>query len=263
MRALCVDDEALLLRKLRSCVEKSPDIDEVHSYDEPLEAIEFARDHTVDIAFLDIRMPSMTGIELARKLTELQPDMNIIFCTGHKEYALEAFDVHAAAYLIKPINGDAVIQEIERLKRKGVLPEQLLKITCFGTFSVSSGGEPVTFERKKAKELLAYLVDKRGAVITAAELCAALYEEDLDEKKARNRVYQLIYNMKYSLENAGAGKALINNQNGYAIDKRYVDCDYYRLLNGDPSAVRLFAGEYMSQYSWAESTCAWLVKKYM
>lgn len=84
------------------------------------------RENSCDIAFLDIKMRGMTGIELARQLKDIQGDINIIFVTGFSEYSLNAFRLYASDYLLKPATPDAVRQELGHL-RTPVRPTQTQK----------------------------------------------------------------------------------------------------------------------------------------
>ena len=102
--------------------------------------------------------------EYAEKLVELQPRCKIVFCTGHEEYAVSAFQLHVSGYLIKPITSEAVQKEIDHIK--GVkTSEKLLTIKCFGNFVVFHNGEILSFKRKKAKEFLAVLNSRNQILI--------------------------------------------------------------------------------------------------
>ena len=262
MIAICVDDEALLLRALVKAVEQSPDIKETFAFEDELDAINWARNNKADVAFLDVQLHQMTGLELSQRLRQLQPDMAIVFCTGYEKYAVQAMQMHIdAGYLIKPVRYTKVQEEINHIKKKKE-EEKLLTVRCFGNFEVFRGGEPLAFHRKKTKELLAYLVDRRGAEAATREICATLWENDGTDQKNLNYMYHLLSDLKKTLAEAGAEKVLTSTNGGYAVNERYLDCDYYRLLEGDESALRAFSGEYMSRYSWAEETCAYLTTKY-
>lgn len=142
----------------------------------------------VDIAFLDISMRGMGGMALAEKLLKLRPRCKIIFCTGYSEYAVDAFQLHVSGYLMKPITAEAVQREIDHVngeKNK----EKKLVIQCFGNFEVFADGEPLVFRRSKARELLAFLVDRRGSGVTARQVCTRLWEEGDDARKM-NYFYQ-------------------------------------------------------------------------
>lgn len=260
MIALCVDDEVLLLESLKRAVEASPDVEETAAFDDEHEAIEWAAGHRVDVAFLDVRLHDMNGIELAGKLREIHPHLNVVFCTGYREYAFDAFQMHASGYLTKPIRPEAVQKELDHiLGQRSEKP--LLRVQCFGSFEVYAREEPLHFHRAKTKELLAYLIDRRGASASTREICVELWEGKIDEKNGMNYLHQLASDLRKSLKNAGAEAVLLSGPQGYAVDPTRIDCDYYRYLEGEERAIRSFTGEYMAKYSWAEYTCAFLQAK--
>ena len=256
MIAIAVDDERPMLEQLSQAVKVSPDVSSVFEFTTCTDALEWTEKNHADIAFLDISRRGMGGMVLAEKLLKLRPRCKIIFCTGYSEYAVDAFQMHVSGYLMKPITAEAVQREIDHVKGEKN-KEKKLVIQCFGNFEVFADGEPLVFRRSKARELLAFLVDRRGSGVTARQVCTRLWEEGDDARKM-NYFYQLVDDLRHSLKDAGAEDVLVKNGNTYAVDVRQLDCDYLQYLRtGRPE----FRGEYMSQYSWAEETCALLFRK--
>ena len=254
MIAIAVDDERLMLGTLVSAIKASPDIAAVFQFSDCDEALNFVKGNSVDIAFLDINMRGMGGLTLAEKIINTCPDCKIVFCTGYEEYAIPAFKLHASGYLMKPISAKDVQLEIDNIKglRKN---QQMLEVKCFGNFEVLYNGKSLPFKRKKTKELLAVLVDRTGAGVTAKQICAILFPEDTDDTKNAAYLRQLILDLKTTLKTVGAEDVLRHESPYYRIDTKCVRCDYLSYLDtGKPR----FHGEYMTQYSWAESTCAML-----
>ena len=256
MIAIAVDDEVLMLGALAAAVKASPDISEVFQFSGCDEALTFVKEHSVDIAFLDINMRGMGGLALAKKIIDFCPDCKIVFCTGHEEYAISAFKLHASGYLMKPVSAKDVQEEIDNII--GIRQRQkLLTVKCFGTFEVFARGEKLTFKRSKTKELFAFLVDRNGAGVTVAEIGVALWEND-EEQKNHNYIHQLFRDLRQSLEAVGAEEIFERNNYFYSLNPEKLDCDYYAYLKtGKPE----FRGEYMAQYSWAEETCGLLWEK--
>ena len=254
MRAIAVDDEIYMLETLQEAVSASSDIETVEAFTTCSAALAYATENSIDIAFLDINMRGIGGLGLAERLLELQPRCKIIFCTGYGEYAVSAFQLHVSGYLMKPITTEAVQKEIDHIK--GVkATEKLLTIKCFGNFEVLYNGKSLPFKRKMAKELLAVLVDRTGAGMTAKQICAILFPDDTDDSKNIAYLRQIILDLKTTLKTVGAEHVLCHESPYYRIDPQWVRCDYFSYLDtGKPS----FHGEYMTQYSWAESTCAML-----
>ena len=255
MIAIAVDDEPLMLGALAKAIGASPDITAVAPFSGCEEAIEYVKTEPVDIAFLDIHMRGMGGLSLAEKILACRPECKIVFCTGYEEYAIPAFRLHASGYLLKPISAADVQAEIDNIK--GVRQwEKPLQVKCFGHFEVYVKGAPLTFKRSKTKELFAFLVDRNGAGVTAAEIGVALWEDD-EEQKNQNYIHQLFYDLRHTLDAAGVGDIFKRNNYLYSVDTDKLECDYYAFLKtGKPA----FYGEYMTQYSWAEKTCGLLWK---
>jgi serine/threonine protein kinase len=129
-----------------------------------------------------------------------------------------------------------------------------LKVQCFGSFEVFWQGEPLKFARRQTKELLAYLVDRRGAFCAMEDVISALWGDVDDMKNAKHRVRNYISDLRETLKEIDMEDVLIRRTNNIAIRTELLDCDYYRMLEGDMAAVNAFRGEYMTNYSWAELT---------
>ena len=254
MIAIAVDDEVLMLGALVKAISASPDIKEVTKFSDCEQALEFVKKNPVDIAFLDINMRGMGGLALAESIVGARPYCKIVFCTGYEEYAIPAFKLHASGYLMKPISAEDVQTEINNIK--GVRQkEKLLTVNCFGNFEVYARGERVTFKRLKSKELFAFLVDRRGAGMTAKQICAVLFPDDMDDSKNASYLRQLVMDLKNTLRSVGAENVLRHETPCYRVDTSLISCDYISYLeSGKPE----FHGEYMMQYSWAEESAALL-----
>ena len=252
MIAIAVDDEILMLGALVKAVDASPDIREVNKFSDCDEALDFVKKNPVDIAFLDINMRGMGGLALAESIVAERPNCKIVFCTGYEEYAIPAFKLHASGYLMKPISAEDVQAEINNIK--GVKQrEKLLNVHCFGNFEVYAKGEKLMFKRLKTKELFAFLVDRKGAGMTAKQICAVLFPDDEDDVKNAAYLRQLVMDLKNTLKSVGAENVLRHETPCYRVDTSLIQCDYLTYLEtGKPE----FLGEYMMQYSWAEDTCA-------
>lgn len=256
MIAIAVDDEPLMLGALTKAIKASSDITSVADFTSCEDALDFVQSNPADIAFLDINMRGMGGLSLAEKILAACPDCRIIFCTGHEEYAIQAFRLHASGYLLKPIDAADVQTEIDNIKRRS-RQEKPLTVKCFGNFEAYVNGKRLSFKRTKTKELLAFFVDRNGAGVTISEIGVALWEDDKGRKQ-HNYIHQLLLDLRRSLEEEGVDHILQQSNYSYSVDPEKIDCDYFSYLKtGKPQ----FRGEYMSQYSWAENTCGLLWRK--
>ncbi len=256
---MAVDDEYYALELMKRALEEVACSATVHLCRDVRSALQTATETKIDVAFLDIYMPEMNGVELARELKLLNPKVNIVFATGFSEHMKEGIDLRMSGYLMKPITPEAVRTELENLRNPIEWSnEKRIKILTFGNFDVFIDGEPLKFERKQAKEILAYLVDKRGTSATYPELAAMLWEdEDYDRTKQKNlQVY--IASLVKTLHSVEVKDLILKNRQGILVNTKIVDCDYYRFLEGDVRAINSFTGQYMSAYSWAEFTVGYL-----
>lgn len=254
MIAIAVDDEALMLHALVRAISASPDVTDVVKFSDCEKALNYVKENPVNVAFLDINMRGMGGLALAEKIVAHRPDCKIVFCTGYEEYAIPAFKLHASGYLMKPISAEDVQGEIDNIK--GVRQkEKLLDVKCFGNFEIYAKGERLPFKRSRTKELFAFLVDRNGAGMTAKQICAVLFPDDTDDNKNVAYLRQLVLDLKNTLKAVGAESVFRHETPCYRVDTSLLKCDYISYLEtGKPE----FHGEYMTQFSWAEETCAML-----
>ena len=112
----------------------------------------------------------------------------------------------------------------------------------------------VEFQRAKSKELFAYMIDRKGAMCSTAELCGILFEDREQDRRLKNQIRVFRQKLGEDIERIGAGEVLVKGWNASGVDCQKIQCDYYDFLKEEPYAVNSFQGEYMMQYSWAELT---------
>jgi len=150
---------------------------------------------------------------------------------------------------------EAVISEMEILSHPlNHNHDDKVHVHTFGNFDIFVNNKPVIFGRSKAKEAFAYLIDRKGACVTTAEIAAILWEDRQYDRSLQSQTQVIISEMMKTLRENGISNIIIKNRNQIAIDKSQIKCDYYDFLNRDVSAVNAYTGEYMSKYSWAEMT---------
>ena len=250
MKILAVDDEIIALEGLIKSIKEAEKTAKVFGFRFSDEAIEFMKTNICDVAFLDIEMVGMNGVNLAYELIKINPNINIIFSTGYGNYRDVAFDMHASGYIVKPITTEKVKRELQNL-RKPVLEVNKLQIEVFGNFEVYFEGKPVKFKYSKTKELLAYLVDRKGALCSSQELMAILFEDDDGHETYFKSIRKDLLETFKSLDCSN----VINIQRGkLGISKENVYCTYFDYLDGNVKLNEVYNGEYMTQYSFSEYT---------
>lgn len=246
MNLLLIDDEPLMLEMLDDAVAEVLPTANRAAFLNGKDGLAYAKNNKIDIAFLDINLKCTNGLEIAKQLTELYPQVNIIFCTSYGEYAIEAFKMYASGFLPKPIWAEDIREAVEHL-RFPVEQRKRLRFKCFGNFEAYCDGKPIVFERKRTLELLAYLVDRNGVECSAQEIMAGLFENN-DKRRYYNYLRNDLINR---FEELGISDCLLMNRGGLGIVRDKVDCDYYDYLDGK---IKQPPAEYMTQFSFAEET---------
>lgn len=254
MRILAVDDEPAALFLLKEAIQKAIPHAQIHAFTLSAEALAYAQENRIDIAFLDQEMPGMDGMTLGKKLTELYPTVNLIYTTAYQQYGVEAFALHASGYLLKPIQQSDIRRELDHLRYPVKQDDSPLRAVTFGSFEFLKNGVPVSFKRSKSKEMLAYLIDNNGAGVTKRELAAALLEKRPYDRACQDYMSKIIDSLADSLREAGVGGVLLHQHNQYAVDTNKFVCDLYAYQRGEAWARKAFHGAYMQQYSWGEFT---------
>ncbi|MDY3015521.1 MAG: response regulator [Evtepia sp.] len=257
MRILAADDEPLMLDMLTDRIRQARPEAEVLAFSNARRLLAWLEESgaSFDVAFLDIEMPGISGIALAQRLKTLCPTGNLVFVTGFSQYMAEAFQLHASGYIMKPVTVKAVEEELENLRYPVTMKETCrLRVQTFGNFEVFYDGSPVHFSRSRTKELFAYLIDRRGAGSTMGELISVLWEGRPDTDSVRSQLRSLITDLRSTFRRLDEKSIIIKQRDLIAVDPQRVDCDYYRFLAGDITAINSFRGEYMANYSWAETT---------
>lgn len=257
MRIIAADDEKLALDSLvRAIREEMPEV-EIQAFRKPMELLAYAKEHSCEIAFLDIKMRGMEGIELAQELKKSNPKINIIFVTGYTDYMERAFGLHASGYLLKPVTKEAIAAELVELRNPVPQGGRTLRVQTFGNFEVFADNQPIKFKYNKTKEILAYLIDQKGASVSYAELRAVLWEDKPDTKSLKSQLRNLVSDLMKTLQTVTDEAILIKQGDRLAVLPKQIDCDYYRYLAGDSETV-VFSGIYMKQFGWAEDTVGYL-----
>lgn len=249
LRAVLLDDEKPALNVLNKVIGERNDVQVVGVYTDPTEMLKDVWGLMPDLIFLDIEMPEMNGLELAARLLELHENIEVVFVTAYRQYALEAFRVHALDYLLKPIDPHLLHRTIERVlkRRKGIVPAKAAssasRIVCFGGFEIykTNQAEPIRFPTAKAEELFAYLLVHRNTNISKWTLCDSLWPEIQSSEKSDHNLHTAVYRMKKTLRDSGIGVRILS-QRGYYRMECDDTCDYLMFEQAVAKTVELDKG---------------------
>ena len=139
--------------------------------------------------------------------------------------------------------------------------KKVFEAKTFGNFTLLYENKAVKFSRSKTLELIAYLIVKNGSSANTKELLCALYGDYADSARYGASLRSLISDAKHVFADMEIQNFFTAEYNNFRINPEAVKCDYYDFLAGDSKAIKAYAGEFMSQYSWAEGTAAFLERK--
>ncbi|GAA3351746.1 response regulator [Lysinibacillus sp. FSL M8-0216] len=280
MRIVLVDDEYLSITRLKTLLEESkvPGIEVVGEYTDSLKAMDEIQSIQPSVVFLDIVMPDMDGLALGEKIQELLPDVEIVFTTGFDQYALDAFNLHAVDYLLKPIQISRLEKTLDRLEqinnkhKKSSMNSTIINLFG-GLHVVSPDGQTqiLKWRTSKAKELFAYLLNHRDEIIYRDTILELFWPES-DRDKASKQLYTAIYTIRQTLKNYGLegvqiSSPLLNSGYKLLLEQTVVDVEQWlSSLKALPSlekstvdqheqVFQMYTGDYLGDcdYLWAES----------
>ena len=245
MKLLIVEDEPLMIKEMTTMIESYEKDITVIACESPYEAMAVFDEHDFDAVLLDIRMPEMSGVDLAEHLTMKKPALCLVFITAYNSYAQEAFDANAADYVLKPIRQerlnralDKISREVtERKLRHSEEPPQV-QIKALSKIIVSSGASIMKWKRKKSMEVFAYLLHQESAPVHKDVLCELMWPE-CDPKRASHYLQTIIYQLRKSIAEVCGSKIVIE----------YADNSYRLKLNCVEYDVSLFLKAYRNAFS--------------
>ena len=253
MKILAIDDSPPVLDVLTEAIREACPNAQVFAFDDPYKLLDFAKETPCDIAFLDIQMPGMNGLEAAIALKKIKPSLNIIFVTAYSQYAIEAMKLYPSGYVMKPVIKEAIEREIENLRHPvEQKSDKKIRVQCFGNFEVFADGKPLNFTRSKTKELFAYIISRKGALCSNNEIIAAIWEDKNDSVSLQSHYRHLVADLIKTLKSLKAEDVLIKKWKHLAVIPDKLLCDLYEMNKGNVNVLNSFHGEIMSQYSWAE-----------
>jgi len=141
LRAYLVDDESLALKRLTKLLDATGRVDVIGSTTNPRTAVKFLSSQEVDVVFLDIHMPSLSGFELLAQLTE---EPLVVFTTAYDQYALKAFEVNSIDYLLKPIDPAHLDRALNKIERQSNEDKTELRATLKLALAELAGERPNT-----------------------------------------------------------------------------------------------------------------------
>ncbi|MCT4543878.1 MAG: response regulator [Vallitalea sp.] len=282
IKTILIDDERPALNNLERLLKGYDQIEIIGAYTDVTKVFEKIKKEKVHMFFLDIDMPKMKGIDAAKKILEIDSNVQIVFVTAYNDYAVDAFEVEATDYVMKPIMKRRLDKTIERvIKRYKDIEndhEEENKISCFGNFEIRRGQQEIKWRTSKSEEFIAYLVHNRGEFVHKSKIIEALWP-DKDEKQATKLLHTNVYYVRNGLKSINLDQAITYSNKMYKFDMGIMFCDIeefdktfssYEVITSKnvdnlKITLHLYKGEYFegNDYYWAMNEQARFSKMYM
>lgn len=250
IRLVLIDDERPAIKGMIALLSAHKCVHIVSTYTNPIKALDDLKDTNPDVVFLDISMPQIQGIDLANKIKKHNSDIHIVFVTAYNEYAVEAFEVHALDYLLKPVSSNRLKKTIKRIQynvKSKMIQKAQLNIICLDRFNVFfQGRQPIKWRTEKIKELFLFMLYNQGKEITKHQIIEAIWP-DYDIKRAVHYMYNGIYYIKKVLSEYGITEDMISISGRYCLNigEVYFDLDVFNKLYSEIDKLNIDSLEYM------------------
>ncbi|MCG7406853.1 response regulator [Paenibacillus sp. ACRRX] len=276
MKIMIVDDEKLALRSMSHHLKEFTDVEIVGMFNDPREALKLAGNEHIDLVFLDIEMPEINGMVLAERLMEQQSHIRIVFVTAYSEYAIQAFELNAMDYLLKPVQRSRIAVTLQRsndqlAKAAANKPGSNFQLCCMHSLYLRDDeGQSHSFQWRtlKAQELFAYLLHNRGQTVRKESILEWMWS-DCEPDKASNLLHTTIYQIRRVLKLKGVDVHIKYADSGYRLETNAVLFDvetWEQELNAtlpvsphnldhQHQLLAQYRGDYLGEYDyiWAES----------
>jgi len=253
MRILTVDNRAQALADLTELAQSLCPDAELLPCASSLEALGIARKTEIDTAILRAEIPELNGLDLGKYLVELNPLVNLIFVADKRRHGYEAMMIHASGYLLEPVEKPALKRELEELRHPELeKAHKRVFAQTFGNFELFVDGKPVNFKYSRTKELVAVLINNRGAQTTNGEIIANLWEDDGDPEKKASYLSNLRQDLQNTFTRLRLNGIILKQRGSLAIAADRIECDLYDWLKNGKDSKYHYMGDYMNQYSWPE-----------
>jgi two-component SAPR family response regulator len=248
MNVIIMDDQKEALLQIVNNMVDLPNISISIFKDDYQEVLSYASKNNVDLALLDIEMPSINGITLALKLIKINKNIKIVFITGYTQdinIIQEKLKKNFYGFYYKPYSNESLIQIIMKASK-----EKNIYFKMFPRFDLMVNNVLVNFKSSKAKELLALLADRKGLTLTIEEAISKLWP-DKDPYHAKKLYRDAVSRLKLILEEYDIGHIVCYSRAKMHLDTSKINCDYYnylKKLNND------YNYEYLRPYDWSIET---------
>ncbi len=233
----------------------------VNVFNDSDSAAEFLKSNRADLAFVSLCSKNIDYDLIIRKVKKID-FRTVVFLIGNDDIqSTEVYKKGCDYFIKKPYNPNEIRALLKRFELLSKRLKKRVFVRTFGRFDVFVDGVPVDFHNSKAKELFALCIDHCGGNVTMQEAIDKLWYERHYDDKVKRLYRKAVISIVKTLQENDVSKIFVKSRGTCAINKNAIECDYFNLIKNPQKYADTFHGEYIFDYSWAESTLANIAKR--
>lgn len=251
MNAMIVgkDQEDLILEERLA---EMPDMVIVGKHKDEREAQKCLQTEEIDLVILYEEQSGINSQRLGEWIAEQYPQIIVLYITDSGKRLEQMLHQRHAMILLRPYTSEEAEDKLELIRLLYQSRRKRIYARTFGYFDLFLDGKPMVFKSGKAKELLALLIDRKGGTVDTDQIIAALWNDRPRDELTQSLCSKLCKTLQKELKGYGIEDLMVSSRNSRYVNIDLLDCDLYDLQDGKEEAKKLYYGEYMTDYAWAE-----------
>ncbi len=258
MKTILISGESCVIEGFLCEARYVEELEILRSFEKEKEAYDLVSRQEVDLAVIDLDMKETDGADIGWELKKRNPDIQLIYLTRQQCNLMNLLSLHPVAVMEVPFREGEIRYVVESAYLLSKRKRKRIYARTFGHFDIFVDGKPIMFKSAKAKEFLAFLIDRRGGTVTTDQMINVLWEDRPNDESTQNLCCKLVKTLQKELRAVGAEDMLVLSRGSRSINVDSFQCDLYELLDGNQKVKAQYMGDYLLDYSWSESQTALL-----
>lgn len=273
MRGIVIDNDSFLVETITSVFSRFSEFQLIGSFSDPNKGLSKVIQNKPDVVFMDVILNEMSGIEIARKIKDRLNHVIIVFVTETPNFAVQAFEIGAVDYILKPLNHKRLEITVKRILDKfeeDEVDNRYLMVRTFGELQFKWSDQRDSFDvrwrTRKTQELFLYLLYQQEKPVYIDVIIDLLWPE-VDARSARTQLYSAIYQMRKTLREINSSIEIVNSESTYTMQLNQTKHDVYewelamgqlptlsnKTVYEHIDVIKMYKGDFLERfnYSWA------------
>jgi len=250
INTIIVDNNPLCVEMLADMCQTFGDLI-INSFTDSGEAALYAKKNHINLAFLDIEMEGLSGIQLGQTLRNINPDIILMYISSSESGCADAMRLKADAYIFKPYSMADISYAIGKARLLTKNSSQSIAIKTKGVFEIIINNRPIHFSNAKAKELLALCIRYRGYDVLMDTAISLLWPGRSVDEKTKRLYRKAVLCIKKTLGNYTSSALFTSSRGSCRVNPVNFKCDYYHFLSKNSNSSHRDNALYFSTYPWS------------